>query len=42
MALLILSTNNWDYVKAAAATINTAVGGITPGSYGELEIPESI
>jgi hypothetical protein len=40
MALLVLSTNNWDYVKAAIAKIRVTIAGVTPGSYQELEIPE--
>ena len=40
MALLVLRTNNWDYVKAAVAKVITAIEAVTPGSYAELEIPE--
>ena len=40
MALLVLSTNNWDFVKAAASKIMAAVNAITPGSYTEIDIPE--
>jgi hypothetical protein len=40
MALLVLSTNNWDYVKAAVAKITAAIEAVTPGSYAEVEIPE--
>ncbi|HEY3825628.1 MAG TPA: DUF5615 family PIN-like protein [Bryobacteraceae bacterium] len=40
MALLVLSTNNWDYVKAAIAKIMAAIVGVTKGSYIEVEIPE--
>ena len=38
MALLVLSTNNWDYVRAAIATIMSAINAVTPGSYAEVEI----
>jgi hypothetical protein len=40
MALLVLSTNNWDYIKTAIAKIMAAIAGVTPGRYTELEIPE--
>ena len=40
MALLVLSTNNWDHVKAAITKITAATDTVTPGSYAELEIPE--
>ncbi len=40
MAVLVLSTNNWDRVKAAIAKIMAAIDGATPGSYAEVEIPE--
>jgi len=40
MALLVLSTNNWDFVKAAAGKIMASVNAITPGSYTEIDIPE--
>ena len=42
MALLMLSTNNWDYVKASIAKIMMAIDAVTPGSYAELEIPAAI
>ena len=38
MALLVLSTNNWDCVKAAITEIMLAIEAVTPGSYAELEI----
>jgi hypothetical protein len=31
IALLVLSTNNWDFVKAAIGKIMTALDGVTPG-----------
>jgi hypothetical protein len=40
MALLVLSTNNWDFIKAGIAEIMAVIGGVTPGSYAEVEIPE--
>ena len=40
LAVLVLSTNNWDHVKAAIAKIMAAIDGVTPGSYAEVEIPE--
>jgi hypothetical protein len=40
MAVLVLSTNNWDFVKAGIAEIMAAISGVTPGSYTEVEIPE--
>ncbi|HEX4137178.1 MAG TPA: DUF5615 family PIN-like protein [Bryobacteraceae bacterium] len=40
MALLVLSTNNWDYIKAAIAKIMAAIVGVTQGGYIEVEIPE--
>ena len=40
MAVLVLSTNNWDLVKAGIAQITAAIEAVTPGSYAEVEIPE--
>jgi hypothetical protein len=40
LAVLVLSTNNWDFVKAGIAEIMTAIEAATPGSYAEAEIPE--
>ena len=39
MALLVLSTNNWDMVKANILKIIVAINAATPGSYTELDIP---
>jgi len=39
MALLVLSTNNWDFVKASIGEIKGAIHAVTPGSYTEVEIP---
>jgi hypothetical protein len=38
--MLVLSTNNWDCVKAGVAQILVAIATVKPGSYGEVEIPE--
>lgn len=38
MALPVLSTDNWDYVKAAIAKITAAIDTVTPGSYAEVKI----
>jgi hypothetical protein len=40
LAVIVLSTNNWDYVKAALAPILAAIAEAKPGSYAEVEIPE--
>lgn len=40
MGLLVLSTNNWDFVKAAISEIMAAVNSVKPGGYMEIEIPE--
>src|SRR3954470_14134502 len=40
MSLVVLSTNNWKYVKAAAAKIMDAIDAAAPGSYAEVQIPE--
>lgn len=40
MAVLVLSTNSWDLIKAGVAAISAAIEGVTPGSYAEVEIPE--
>lgn len=39
MALVVLSTNNWDFIKAAIGEIMAAVDAATPGSYIGVEIP---
>jgi hypothetical protein len=39
LALLVLSTNNWERIKAHTAGIVAAVNAATPGSYTEVEIP---
>ena len=40
LAIVMLSTNNWAYVKAGVAHILAAIEGIKSGSYTEVEIPE--
>jgi hypothetical protein len=40
MALVVLSSNNWEAVKAHIAGIMAAINAATPGSYTEVEVPE--
>jgi hypothetical protein len=40
LAMLVLSTINWDYIKAGVERILMALGNVKPGSYAEIEIPE--
>jgi len=40
LTLLVLSTNNWDRIKAAIARIRAAIDAAPAGSYARLEIPE--
>jgi hypothetical protein len=40
IALVVLSTNNWDFIKAAIAKITAVIDAVTPSSYIEVEIPE--
>lgn len=40
IALMVLSTNNWDFIKAGVATIITALDAVMPGSYAEVKIPK--
>jgi hypothetical protein len=40
MALVVLSTNNWAFVKAHITGIMVAVEAATPGSYTEVDVPE--
>ena len=40
MAILVLSTNNWSYVKASIGKIMAAIDATAPSSYTEVEIPE--
>jgi hypothetical protein len=41
MALVVLSTNNWAFVKAHIVGIMAAVEAATPGSYTEVDVPEN-
>jgi hypothetical protein len=40
IALVVLSTNNWDFIKAAIAKITAVIDAVTQGSYTEVKIPE--
>jgi hypothetical protein len=40
MALLVLSTNNWDFIKATITRLTTAIDAVTPGNYAEVDIPD--
>jgi len=40
MALVVLSTNNWSFIKAHIGAIMTAVDAVKPGSYIAVDIPE--
>jgi len=39
MALVVLNTNNWSFIKAGISEIMAAVDAAIPGSYAEVEIP---
>ena len=39
MALLVLSTNNWDFIKASMVKITAAVNATRSGGYIEVKIP---
>jgi hypothetical protein len=39
IALVVLSSNNWESVRAHVAAIMVAIKAATPGSYTEVEIP---
>jgi hypothetical protein len=39
MALLVLSTNNWYFIKLHVDRIVAVISDVTPGSYAEVEIP---
>src|SRR5580658_4880130 len=39
MALIVLSTNNWSFIKAHIGAVMAAVDEVKPGSYAEVEIP---
>jgi hypothetical protein len=40
IAPVVLSTNNWSFIKADSRAIMAAINATTPGSYVEVEIPE--
>jgi predicted nuclease of predicted toxin-antitoxin system len=40
MVLVVLTTNNWEFVKAHIAGIMVAVEAARPGSYTEVNVPE--
>ena len=39
MALVVLSTNNWSFIKAGVGKIMAVIEAAKPGSYTEVEIP---
>jgi predicted nuclease of predicted toxin-antitoxin system len=39
IAIVVLSTNNWELVKASILRIMAAIDAATPGSYAEVGIP---
>ena len=39
LALVVLSTNNWSFIKAGIGEIMAAIDAAAPGSYAEVEIP---
>jgi hypothetical protein len=41
MALVVLSTNNWSFIKAGVGEIMVAIDASRPGSYTEVEIPSA-
>ncbi len=40
IALVVLSTNNWSFIKAHVAEIIAAINTATPGCYTEVQIPD--
>jgi hypothetical protein len=42
IALVVLSTNNWSFIKAHVAEIIGSINAATPGSYAGVEIPEQL
>jgi hypothetical protein len=40
IALIVLSTNNWTFIREHIAKIAVAIDGGTPGGYVEVERPE--
>jgi hypothetical protein len=39
MALIVLSTNNWSFIKAHIGAVMAAVDAVKPGGYTKVEIP---
>jgi hypothetical protein len=39
LALIVMSTNNWSFVKAHVGAVMVAIDAAKPGSYTEVEIP---
>jgi hypothetical protein len=39
MGLIVLSTNNWSFIKAQIGAVIAAVDAVKPGGYIEVEIP---
>jgi hypothetical protein len=39
IAVVVLSTNNWTFIKAHVAGINAAIDAVTPGNCYTVEIP---
>lgn len=40
MSLVVLSTNNWSFLKASIGDVKAAIDAATPGSFAVVEIPE--
>jgi hypothetical protein len=40
IALVVLSTNNWSFIKEHVGKLVAAIDAATPGGYVEVEIPE--
>jgi hypothetical protein len=41
ISLVVLSTNNWSFIKTHIDAVMVAVDAVKPGSYSEVEIPLS-
>jgi hypothetical protein len=39
IAVVVLSTNNWNFIKAHVAAVMAAINAASAGSYAEVEIP---
>jgi hypothetical protein len=42
IALVVLSTNNWSFIKAHVTDIMAAINAAMPGSYAQVEISEEL